>query len=54
MHTIFHGYDEMAGPMATRSTGSIVAMEAGATTAYALKNAEERGTLFIGPGVDGL
>ena len=29
MHTVFHGYDEMAGPMATRSTGSIVAMEAG-------------------------
>ena len=51
MHTIFHGYDEMAGPMATRSSGSIVAMEAGDTTAYALKSAEERGTLFCGPGV---
>jgi GTP-binding protein len=52
MHTIFHGYDEMAGPMNTRSTGSIVAMEAGSTTAYALENAEQRGVLFIGPGVD--
>ncbi|MEW6030093.1 MAG: translational GTPase TypA [Chloroflexota bacterium] len=52
MHTIFHGYDEMAGPMSTRNTGSIVAMEAGTTTAYALQNAEERGTLFVGPGVD--
>ncbi|HEY5982338.1 MAG TPA: translational GTPase TypA [Anaerolineales bacterium] len=51
MHTVFHGYDEMAGPMATRSTGSIVAMEAGDTTAYALKSAEERGTLFCGPGL---
>jgi GTP-binding protein len=51
MHTIFHGYDEMAGPMSTRATGSIVAMEAGDTTAYALKSAEERGTLFYGPGV---
>jgi len=51
MHTVFHGYDEMAGPMATRSSGSIVAMEAGDTTAYALKSAEERGTLFYGPGV---
>jgi GTP-binding protein len=51
MHTIFHGYDEMAGPMSTRTTGSLVAWEAGDTTAYALKNAEERGTLFLGPGV---
>jgi GTP-binding protein len=51
MHTIFHGYDEMAGPMSTRTTGSLVAWEAGDTTAYALKNAEERGSLFIGPGV---
>ncbi len=51
MHTVFSGYDEMAGPMATRSSGSIVAMEAGDTTAYALKSAEERGTLFYGPGI---
>ncbi len=52
MHTIFHGYDEMAGPMSTRSSGSLVAWEAGESTAYALQNAEERGILFIGPGVD--
>ena len=51
MHTVFHGYDEMAGPITTRSSGSIVAMEAGDTTAYALKSAEDRGTLFYGPGV---
>jgi GTP-binding protein len=51
MHTIFHGYDELAGPMNTRQTGSIVAMEAGDTTAYALENAEQRGTLFVGPGL---
>src|SRR5512138_563736 len=51
MHTIFHGYDETAGPMTTRTTGSLVAWEAGETTAYALKSAEERGTLFYGPGV---
>ncbi|HEY2980928.1 MAG TPA: translational GTPase TypA [Anaerolineales bacterium] len=51
MHTIFHSYDEMAGPMASRSSGSIVAWEAGETTAYALKSAEERGVLFLGPGV---
>jgi GTP-binding protein len=52
MHTIFHGYDEMSGPMATRLTQSIVAWEQGTTTAYALKSAEERGTLFVGPGED--
>ncbi len=51
MHTIFHGYDEMAGPMTTRQTGSLVAIEAGETTAYALENAEQRGVLFVGPGV---
>ncbi len=51
MHTIFHGYDELAGPMASRSRGSIVAWEAGTTTAYSLKSAEDRGQLFIGPGV---
>jgi GTP-binding protein len=52
LHTVFHGYDEMAGPMAARSTQSIVAWEQGTTTAYALKSAEERGTLFVGPGVE--
>src|SRR5574342_412685 len=50
MHTIFHGYDELAGAMATRSNGSIVAWEAGSTTAYALKSAEDRGMLFVGSG----
>jgi GTP-binding protein len=52
MNTVFHGYDEMAGPMATRSSGSLVAWEAGTSTAFALKSAEERGVLFIGPGVE--
>jgi GTP-binding protein len=52
MNAVFHGYDEMAGPMATRSSGSLVAWEAGTTTSFALKSAEERGVLFIGPGVE--
>ncbi|GAB4504024.1 MAG: translational GTPase TypA [Anaerolineales bacterium] len=52
MHTIFSGYDEMAGPMTTRSSGSLIAWEAGVTTAYALKSVEERGILFYGPGVE--
>jgi GTP-binding protein len=41
----------MAGPMASRPRGSIVAWEAGTTTAYSLKSAEDRGMLFVGPGV---
>ncbi|MBE0672976.1 MAG: translational GTPase TypA [Anaerolineales bacterium] len=52
MHTIFNGYDELAGSIASRNRGSIVAWEAGTTTAYALKSAEERGQLFVGPGVE--
>jgi len=52
MHTIFYRYKEMAGAMSTRTTGSLVAWEAGSSTAYALKNAEDRGTLFIGPGTE--
>ncbi len=52
MHTVFHGYGPLAGPIESRSTGSLVAWEPGVTTAYALKNAEERGSLFYGPGVE--
>ena len=52
MHTLFHSYLPMAGAMSARSTGSLVSWESGDTTAYGLKNAEERGTLFYGPGVE--
>lgn len=52
MNAIFHGYDEMAGPMVSRSSGSLVAWEAGTSTTYALKSSEERGSLFIGPGTE--
>jgi len=51
MHTLFHGYAALAGEVAARTTGSLVAWELGETTTYALRNAEERGTLFVGPGV---
>ncbi len=51
MNTLFHGYEELAGPIPSRLTNSIVAWETGVTTNYGLKNAEERGTLFVGPGV---
>ena len=52
MNTIFHGYAPFAGPISSRATSSIVAWEAGTTTNYGLKNAEERGILFVGPGVE--
>lgn len=52
MHTLFHGYQPLAGTILSRNSNSIVAWENGTSTNYGLKNAEERGTLFIGPGVD--
>ncbi|MBN2256662.1 MAG: translational GTPase TypA [Anaerolineaceae bacterium] len=52
MNTLFHGYDEMSGPVMARSNGSLVAWEDGVTSTYGLKNAEERGVLFYGAGVD--
>jgi len=38
--------------MDTRQNGSLVAWEQGQTNTYGLKNAEERGVLFVGPGVE--
>ena len=52
MHTIFYDYLPMVGAMEGRSLGSLVSWENGVTTTYGLKNAEERGALFYGPGVD--
>ncbi len=51
MNTLFHGYLPMAGEIPTRGSGSLVASEAGVATSFGLKNAEERGVLFITPGV---
>jgi GTP-binding protein len=52
MHTIFHSYDPMLGPITGRSMGSLVSWEHGVTTSYGLKSAEERGSLFYGAGVE--
>jgi GTP-binding protein len=52
LHSIFHDYLPMVGGLVGRSEGSIIAWEAGQTTTYGLKNAEERGTMFLGPGVE--
>jgi GTP-binding protein len=52
MHSVFHDYLPVAGAIQGRSRGSLVAWETGATTTYGLKNGEERGVLFLGPGVE--
>ncbi len=52
MHALFHGYEPMMGDIETREHGALVAFETGTTTAFALNNAEGRGILFIGPGVE--
>jgi GTP-binding protein len=51
MNTLFHGYLPMVGGIRSRSRGSLVAWEPGTTTTFGLKNAEERGYLFLAPGV---
>ena len=50
LHTLFHGYLPMAGPIQGRSSGSLISWETGITTTFGLKNAEERGFLFLEPG----
>ena len=50
INTIFDGYDYYKGEMSYRSNGSLIAFEAGTSVTYGLFNAQERGTLFIGPG----
>jgi len=52
LNSIFNGYSPYCGAITSRASSSIVAWEAGQSTTYGLKNAEERGILFIGPGVD--
>jgi GTP-binding protein len=52
LHTIFHDYLPWAGIIPGRANGSLVVWESGETTSYGLKNAEERGYLFYGPGVE--
>jgi len=52
MHTIFDEYRPLAGDISSRERGSLVAWEAGIATTYGLKNAEDRGILFIGAGTE--
>ncbi|MFA9491943.1 MAG: translational GTPase TypA [Anaerolineales bacterium] len=52
IHSNFHEYAPISGSRFGRAQGSLVAWESGTTTTYGLKNAEERGRLFVGPGVE--
>ena len=51
INTLFDGYDAYKGDMSYRQNGSLIAFEDGTSITYGLFNAQERGTLFIGPGV---
>ncbi|MGH9474731.1 MAG: translational GTPase TypA [Terriglobales bacterium] len=52
IHSLFAGWVAWQGELAARPTGALVADRAGLTTTYALNNIQERGILFIGPGVE--
>jgi GTP-binding protein len=52
LHTIFDEYRPLAGEISSRERGSLVSWEAGVATTYGLKNAEDRGILFISAGTE--
>ncbi len=52
MNSLFHGYTEWQGEIPHRPTGVLVADRPGLSTSHALYNLQERGELFIGPGVE--
>ena len=52
MHHVFDRYEPWHGEVRTRPTGSLIADRAGAATSYAAFSVQERGSLFIGPGVE--
>ncbi len=52
MNHVFMGYEPYKGEISPRTKGVLIAFETGKSITYGLYNAQERGTLFIGPGVD--
>mgnify|MGYP005789594451 CR=1 FL=1 len=52
MNHTFAGYEKDKGEVITRNNGTVIAFEAGKATTYGLYQAQERSTLFIGPGVE--
>ena len=51
MASVFDSYAPFKGELSRRNTGSLIAFETGESVTYGLFNAQERGALFIGPGV---
>ena len=51
MNHVFNGYEPWKGEIRKRTRGALVAWETGESVTYGLFNAQERGNLFIGPGV---
>src|SRR5699024_4763981 len=52
LNTIFEGYSEYKGEIPKRQEGSIISFKTGESTIYGLHSAQERGQLFINPGVE--
>ncbi|KAK1313718.1 hypothetical protein QJS10_CPA06g01810 [Acorus calamus] len=52
LNTVFDSYGPWAGDISTRDLGSLVAFENGTTTSYALFSSQDRGQMFVGPGVE--
>ena len=52
MNHTFHGYEPWKGPIPGRKNGVLIAIDAGETIAYSLFNLQERGTLFVRPGIN--
>ena len=52
LHHVFDGYEPWHGELRTRPTGSLVADRRGMSTSYAIAGIQERGTIFIEPGVE--
>jgi GTP-binding protein len=52
LHHVFDGYEPWQGDLRSRPRGSLVADRPGPATAFALLNLQERGQLFVGPGVE--
>ncbi|MGI8421779.1 MAG: translational GTPase TypA, partial [Gaiellaceae bacterium] len=52
LHHVFDRYEPWHGELRTRPTGSLVADRRGPTTGFAIQNLQERGTLFVPPGIE--
>ena len=52
IHHVFDGWSPWFGEIRTRANGSLVADRVGVTTSYTLMNLQERGSLFMGPGIE--